>query len=118
MRGDACLKPGFSDFGFLRAKITRIAGFTRQPRTSSRHVMPHHPPRVLEILAEIERHRPLESRMELAIAAAEILLSSIVLPISSGMHLVERFVVSVGDQVARPLPSLRIARDCGPRTAL
>src|SRR5271169_7180410 len=116
MRGDACLKPGFSDFGFLRAKITRIAGFTRQPRTSTRHVIPHHPPRVLETLAEIERHRSLESRMQLAGAAAEILLGSIVLPISRRMHLVERFVVSVRDQVARPLPSLRIARDRRPRT--
>jgi hypothetical protein len=26
MRGDAFFETGFSDFGFLRAKITRIAG--------------------------------------------------------------------------------------------
>src|SRR5271163_3238427 len=80
--------------------------------------MPHHPPRVLQILAELERHGPFESRMQFAIAAAEILLGSIVLPVRRRMHLVERLVVPVRNQVARPLPSARIARDCSPRAAL
>src|SRR5208282_1332682 len=80
--------------------------------------MPHHPPRVFEILAEIKRHSAFESRMQLAVAAAEILLGSIVVPVRRRMQFVERLVVTVGYKVAGPLPSSRIARHRRPRTAL
>src|SRR5258705_12749879 len=76
-----------------------------------RYVMAHHPPRVLQILAEIQRYRSFKARVQLAIAAAEILLGPIVLPIRRRMHFRKGLIVTIGYQIAGPLPSLRIARD-------
>src|ERR1700728_2544027 len=78
--------------------------------------MAHHSPRVLQILAEVEGDGALEARMQLAIAAPDVLLGAIVFPIRRRMQLLEGLIVTVGDEVAGALPSLRIARDGGPWT--
>src|SRR5437868_2516541 len=84
----------------------------------SSHVMAHHPPRVLQILAEIERDRSFKPRVQLAVAAAKILFGPIVLPIRRRMHFRKGLIVTIGYQIAWPLPSLWIARDRSPGTAL
>src|SRR5579871_6343974 len=87
------------------------------PLPGSGHVMANHPPRILKVLAKIERHRSLEAGMELAVAAADILLGAIELPVGRRVQFAESLVVAVGDQVAGTFPALRIAGHGGPRTA-
>src|SRR5215472_17134911 len=86
-------------------------------RSPSRHVMAHHAPRILQVFAKIERDRPFKARMELAVAAADILLGAVKLPIGRLMQFGESRVMAVGDEIAGTFPSLRIARHCRPWTA-
>src|ERR1700676_4264093 len=83
----------------------------------SRHVVTHHPPRILEVLAEIHRDSPFESRMELAIAATDVLLGAVVFPVGRRVKVSEGLVMAIPNQVKGALPALRIARGRGPGTA-
>src|SRR5215813_1839721 len=85
--------------------------------TPSGHVMADHTPRVLETLSEIQRDGSFETRVQLAVAAPDVLLGAVVLPVGGLVELLESLVMPVGYQVAGTLPSLRIAGDGCPRAA-
>src|SRR5580693_8381298 len=79
--------------------------------------MTYHPPRVLQVLAEVHRHGPFESRVKLAVTATNVLFGTVIFPVGRAVKLGEGLVMAIRNQVAGTLPALRITGDSGPGAA-
>src|SRR5262249_59647813 len=85
---------------------------------ASRQLPPQHLERIPEATIDAERRRRLVTAVDHAVLATRVLAASVAVPVGVLHQVLERRVVLVGDQVARPLPAAYVARRVAPGRTL